>query len=275
MGPLLNLWRLTRPLNGLITILTIVIAAAITGPIEEWTAVLLAAASAFLIAGAANTLNDVYDVEIDRINRPDRILASRKLALPIARQAAYAEYLLGIILGFAISWQMGFMATFFAALTAVYSARLKGTPGWGNLVVSLSTGAAFIYGGLAVQRAEEAFIPALFAFSMHLGREIVKDMEDLKGDIASGAETLPILMGLKGASRLVILNFIFLIILTAWPYFSGLYSQIYFIIVLLGVYPVLLFVMGSLIHNPGARLAFLSKLLKIDMLAGLLAIYLH
>jgi len=86
--------QLARPVNAIITFLSVLVAAFITGTLEPLGAVILACISAGLIGSAANTINDYYDVEIDRINKPQRTLAAGKLMPQSALAAAIVQYAL-------------------------------------------------------------------------------------------------------------------------------------------------------------------------------------
>jgi len=271
---IVNLLRLSRPINVLITALSIGVAGIIAGIGDYGWQLGLAMVSAGLIAAAANTINDYYDIEIDRINKPERPLASGAIEPSIARLASILEYLPGIAIAAFISLPALAMAAFFSALTWIYASYFKRQPLSGNAVVSISTAAAFIYGGIAVNNYTETIYPAIFAFFFHFGREIIKDMEDMEGDQAAGARTLPLLYGTGAAKKLIWINFILLTIATLIPWLQGEYGSIYMWIVLLGVYPVLTYCLSILKGEPTPKqLNFLSNLLKADMLVGLLAVY--
>jgi len=266
--------RLSRPVNVLIACLTIIVAAQLAGGLMPLQNVIFAALSASLITIGANVINDYFDVTIDRINKPHRPLASGEISAHEALIYFGVVYLLAWIFAILISPPMFFIAFIFALLLYFYSYRLKRTVLWGNLAVSLSTAVAFIYGGLAVHNFRAMLFPAGFAFFFHLGREILKDMQDVVGDHRGGALTFPVKYGFQAAIKLVVLDFILLIILTIIPYILDVYSIKYFITVLFGIYPVLLYVLMNAWKNPGAsRLGMLSNLLKADMVIGLLAIY--
>ncbi|MEE9118324.1 MAG: UbiA family prenyltransferase, partial [Calditrichia bacterium] len=122
---------------------------------------------------------------------------------------------------------------------------------------------------------KETFFPAAFAFLFHLGREILKDIQDMEGDKQAGADTFPVKYGISRSIGLISVDFILLVFLTAIPYILGIYSIRYFMIICFGIYPVLLFVLyRSRKDSDPANLGFLSNLLKADMIIGLLAIYL-
>ncbi|GAB4343261.1 MAG: UbiA family prenyltransferase [Calditrichia bacterium] len=269
------LWQLSRPVNMFIGMLSIFLAAAITGTVQPLRNVLLAVLSGGLITAAANTINDFFDLAIDRVNKPYRPLPAGRLSPSLARKAAMLEFILGITLSAGINLPALMIAAIFSALLYFYSARLKRLPLWGNLTVSLATAFAFIYGGVAVHRVEAAFYPATFAFFFHLGREIIKDIQDIRGDSREKARTFPLVYGIIPALWLTTGVFILLTVLTIWPYLSGYYQLPYMLTVTVGIYPVLLYSLWQIWRDQSfAKMGLVSNLLKADMLVGLLAIYL-
>jgi len=266
---------LCRPLNVVIGMLSIFIGAFITGTIHPFDKVMLACLSGGVIAAAANVINDYYDVEIDKINKPYRPIAAGIITLNQAFVFSMTLFLVGIVLGGLINWQALVVSVFSAALLFLYSYRLKRTVLWGNLSVSLVTALAFIYGGIAVNRLGFALIPATFSFFYHLGREIIKDVEDIEGDRADHIQTLPIVHGPKVALLIATWVYLVLILLTIIPYIFRIFGTYYLITVLFIVDLVVGYVLISLWRNPTPRhLSKLSLILKLNMFAGLLAIYL-
>jgi geranylgeranylglycerol-phosphate geranylgeranyltransferase len=274
MKKILPIIRLSRPVNLIITFISIFIGAFLTESIEPIENVLLACLSGVFIAAAANTINDYFDLEIDRVNKPYRPLPSGLISPKICLVISLTEYGIGLILGLVISIEMFFFALLFSILLFFYSAYLKRTVVWGNFAVSASTAAAFIYGGLSVGNPLDAIIPAIFAFFYHFSREILKDIQDMEGDRKEKAITFPIRYGIQPAIQLIRLLFAILLILVLVPYITGWYGFTYLLIVLFGVYPVIIYVLIKVQQDthPG-ELGFLSNLLKADMLIGLLAIY--
>ena len=275
MSKILALIQLSRPVNVFISFLTIIIAAELAGGLSPLQNVILAAISAALITIGANVINDYYDIDIDRINKPNRPLAANI----VSKHAALVYFVIVYLLAWYLAYRIDILMFAIAATTSIllffYSFRLKRTILWGNLTVSLSTALAFVYGGLAVGHFKETLFPAAFAFLFHLGREILKDTQDVEGDKKAGAITYPIKYGYDSSIRLMTIVFIVLVFLTAIPYISGIYSLRYFMIICLGIYPVLAFVWyKSRLDNSPKNLGFLSNLLKADMIIGLLAIYL-
>ncbi len=269
------LLQITRPANCAIGGLSIFIAAAIAVPHPIWPQVWFAALSGILITAAANVINDWFDVEIDRINRPDRVLPSEKLSLNAALWWSIILFAAGVFFSIFVTVLGTAIAALSSILLIFYSAKLKRTAFWGNLAVSLVTGAAFIYGASAAGDWRAGVIPAIFAALFHFGREVLKDLEDVAGDAALAAQTIPIRYGRRSAMIIITCVYILLIVTTIIPFATGIYNLNYLLVVLPGVGGVLLGVIFILwTQRENANLRLLSQILKADMLVGLLAIYL-
>ena len=264
---------LARPVNVLIAILSFYVGGFVA--MDQWITptLFLACLSGGLITAAANTINDYFDVDIDRINRPLRPLPAGWISPAMARMLAFAEYMLGIGLAMGLPLIDKLMAPFFSLLTYFYSAHLKRKPLVGNLTVSLSTAAAFIYGAVAGGNIQAGIFPAIFAFLFHLGREIIKDIQDYQGDQLQQAQTLPVRAGIPIAIWFVRGTFLLLGIATFIPYAIHFYSDGYFWIVLLGIYPLIFYAFWQVKPESGFnKLEKISILLKADMVVGLVAI---
>jgi len=267
--------QISRPINSLITFLVIIVASVIS--IDGSYSVLkiiLAGLSGALTASAGNVINDYFDISIDRINRPERILPKGKLTL---REALVFYFFLTII-ALLLSAFIGIIAlleVFFAAsLLFFYSYKMKKIPLIGNFVIAFLTGFAFIYGGIAVNNVKTAIIPAMFALLINFIREIIKDMEDIEGDRQQGINTYPAVYGFEKTKTIIVFITIVLIILTVFPFVSKLYAIEYFLIVMVFVNPLLVYILKSLFADDSVKnLNKLSNLLKFNMVIGLIAIF--
>lgn len=298
------LFIIVRPLNVAITGVSIFVAAALVEPFNFTLAIAGAMISGMLIAAGANVINDLCDIDIDRINRPQRILPSGRLTPAAA--LAFTIFLLacGIFFSIFINKAALTIAVGSSMLLVFYSLRLKRQPLIGNLAVSAATALAFIYGAVAAQaglsRAEASdgilgmssmndvatlarawhrdwragIFPAVFSFLFHFGREVIKDIEDQAGDRTMRARTLPLVYGLGAAQAAATVAFIILILATLVPFYLGIYNTTYLWLVICGVDLVLVAAIYLLWKNPiQYRLRQISAVLKADMLIGLAAIY--
>ncbi len=269
------LFEISRPLNVLIAFLTIFIAAAVAaGGLQINREVVLAAISTALITIGANVINDIFDVAIDRINKPYRPLPAGKLSRNEALVYFLLVYAAGWLIAALINVTMFLIALIIGILLVFYSVWYKRTILFGNLVVSFATAVAFVYGGLAVGRIAETFFPAVFAFLFHFGREVIKDLQDTNGDRQAGAVTFAVKYGHKPSFYLTLVVFLVLIIVTLIPYILRIYNLAYLLVVIFGIYPVIglvLYVTWKTTEQK--KLGWMSTILKIDMLVGLLAIY--
>ncbi len=262
-----------RPVNVLIGMISIAVGALTAGRFSPLRNIFLACLSGGIITAAANAVNDYFDIEIDRINKPQRPLPAGKLQPGAVRNFAILLFCIGPVLGGFISLTAFIIALSASVLLFFYSSHFKRTVLWGNFIVSCFSALAFIYGGVAVNRVEIAVIPAAFAFFFHFGREILKDIEDMEGDRLEKADTFPVRFGLRCSRRLITLIFFLLICLTFLPYIYQVFGKIYLLIVLFGVDLFLLFVIISLWRDASkANLHKLSEWLKLDMLVGLLSV---
>lgn len=265
---------LTRPLNCVIAFISIFIGGFVTGTIHPLGKLLLAALSGTLVAAAANAVNDVFDLAIDRINKPNRPLPSGMVTSKAAYRYAVILFVLGMACGALIHWQGLLVAVCSSILLYLYSARLKRTVLWGNLTVAFISGLAFVYGGLAVGRTLQALVVGGFALFYHLAREIIKDAEDVEGDAKDGAVTLPIRYGVKSALLVATCVMLLLIGLTLIPYYLSIFSVSYLWVVVLGVDAFLMFVIISMWRDSDPKnLGRLALLMKFNMFVGLIAVY--
>src|SRR5512137_2165578 len=151
----------------------------------------------FLITGAGNAINDYYDREIDAINRPGRPLPSGRISPAAAWRYSLALFLAGSFLAGLVNSICLFLAAFNSLLLFFYARNLKAMPLSGNITVAFLTGSTFLFGGAAagMQGLVANQVPFLLSFLVSMSREIAKDIEDMAGDLAGGARTLPILAG--------------------------------------------------------------------------------
>ena len=266
-------FALARPLNALIAFVVILAAGVIASTSStDWMNVVVAAVAGTLLASAANMINDVFDVEIDRINKPNRPLPAGRMSPRTASFAALLTALAGVCLSLVAGTGIFLIALVSSVLIYMYSAWLKHVPLLGNLTVAALTAVAFLYGALAAGSMRAGIVPALFAFGYNFGREILKDVEDIEGDRAAGIPTLPVVAGVRAALWTVTGVFALVLAGTVLPYLFKVFDLVYLLIVIPGVDVPLLAVSLSMWRNPKPEnLSKLNSWLKYGMLAGVLA----
>ncbi len=264
--------KISRCQNNLITFVSVLLGGFIGG-VSSWTGLLLAGISASLISAGGYVLNDYFDLEIDKINRPERVLPRGELLSKTALIFSVTLFGAGLILSFLLAFTSAIIALAATFFLVLYDAKFKREFLIGNVTVGAVCALAFVYGGVFSRSPEISWIPAILAFLFHMGRELIKDMEDLKGDKAARSETFPIAYGMKNSQALASAIFVVLIIMTLFPYKLRILS-IYYLILVLVMDLVLVYVVVSLWNNPSRQnLGALSRLLKFQMVLGLLAIF--
>ena len=228
--------------------------------------------STIFIAAGGYLINDYYDIKIDYVNKPDRVVAGRFIS---RRQILFAHTLLtalGILGGTYVSIKIGMLNVLAAGLLWLYSNQLKRMPLWGNFAIASLT-ALSVY--LVYFYYQQSFFLILsytaFAFYMSLIREIIKDMEDLKGDKAFGLRTLPISIGMHKTKNAI--YFIIVLFLLTVSYL--LFEEPKFFKVLGGLFlSLLILFIGITRADKPNDYKRLSRWSKIIMLLGLLSMLL-
>ncbi len=265
---------LIRPVNLLITFLSIVAAGILAGGgWGEMMPMFLAGVAGAAVAAGANAINDYFDVDIDRINRPERPIPSGRLTAEQAWRVWLTSSILGCACGLTIGpWPFA-ITIGSVVLLYLYSRTLKSTPLAGNLVVGGMTGMAFMFGGTAIGAVDQAVVPALFAFLVNVAREIVKDIEDREGDARHHAGTLPVRYGIGPARLAATVALLSLIIVTILAYTREHYDVIYLRIVLVADVLLAYVAVSVWWSDTPRQMRRLSLVLKSTMIVGLAAIF--
>ncbi len=263
--------ELFRPLNGVISLVAVLVGAFVSRSPTWWWPALLGGLATFAAAAGANAVNDGLDVEIDRVNRPGRPVPSGRVTPRQAFVTAGVAYAVSLVLAAAVGPRAAVLAASCIAVTVVYSRVLKGVPVVGNIAVALVAAAPFLMGGFTQDRYLLALVPTALAFLLHLAREIVKDVEDAAGDAASRVRTLAVRRGPGPALALARGVLIVLIGLAALPFALGVYGWGYAaVVVVMDVMIVRLMrtMAGNIGRSGSARP---SNALKAVMALGLVA----
>jgi geranylgeranylglycerol-phosphate geranylgeranyltransferase len=266
-----GLFRITRPANcfaaGIAAIVAYLIA---TGTVIPQ--VLLLFAVVALVTAAGNVINDYFDVEIDRVNRPDRPIPSGQVSLPAARAWAVTLFLAGIVVCLFTNGLCIAIAVINSLLLIGYAAWLKRTPLLGNIAVAYLAGSMFLFGGAldGLPGLIHVLPFAVMTFFAMLARELVKDAEDVDGDKASGAVTLPIRYGIRPTVLLAFACAVLAALASLVPY---LWWGLWYAGGILVVDALLLIACGKAVRcqTPGeVKESGAATLLKLGMFASLI-----
>jgi 4-hydroxybenzoate polyprenyltransferase len=272
------LLKLIRVSNLVILALTqYFIAVFLIGPRGKWQEIIfdprlfLVILSTAMIAAAGYIINDYYDIKIDIINKPKRVIIGKILKRRVAIFTHTLFNTLGILIGLSVSWKIALINFAAAFLLWLYSNSLKRLPLIGNLVVSFLTSLSIVI--VAVYFGKNynlVLIFAIFAFFISLVREIIKDMEDVKGDAAFGCKTLPLVYGIRKTKFLIYTLIIaFLIILLLLGKELSEYMIWYFLLFIFLPVAFLIFKLHK--SDTSKDFRFLSIWCKLIMISGVIS----
>jgi 4-hydroxybenzoate polyprenyltransferase len=253
----------------------------VIGPAEEWASILTEPAflmlctATLLIAAAGYIINDYYDIKIDIVNNPKRVVIGKVLTRRVALLTHFVLNAVAVLISLFLGWKI-FLTVFMAAfLMWYYSNSLKRLALWGNITISLLTGISIYFlSFLSDNNVKLVIIYAFFAFMLSLIREIIKDMEDMKGDALYGCKTLPIVWGVKNTKYFIFVISLAFIIIMAFL-FEERYNNYLALYFLVAVLPVFFFLLYKLLKAETERdYRKLSSLSKWIMLIGLTSIFL-
>ncbi|RJQ30831.1 MAG: hypothetical protein C4562_07335 [Actinobacteria bacterium] len=174
----------------------------------------LASASAAILNGASNTLNQYFDVEIDKINKPNRPLPSNLLSVKGVLLFALGLYFLSLIIAGFVTWQFFYIVLAAVLFTYSYSGppfRTKRFVFLSNLTIAFPRGMLPVAGWSVVKNINvvEPWAIGLIFFLFLLGAASTKDFADVRGDAKYDIKTLPIKYGFKKSAALIVPFLIF------------------------------------------------------------------
>ncbi len=282
-------------------------------PMESWSSVpvflnafhfLLLSLSTVLIAAAGYIINDYFDVKIDVINRPQKVIIDNIISRRVAILWHSLFNVLGFLLAFYLAWKLHnyFVVSIQLVCTLLlwfYSTSFKRQFVIGNVVVAILTGLTVMilavfepalythinfnyflhaHNRILVNPFGVIAVYTYFAFMLTWMREIVKDMEDFKGDAEDGCVTMPIKIGLQRSTRYIILLGILVVIpltVAGIKLFSGNWSVLGIYIFAALIIPLILWMILLPRNTTAKHYGLASKRLKFIMLAGIASLLLY
>ena len=251
-----------------------------------------------LITSGGYVINDYFDIKIDEVNKPAHMVVGTYIRRRTAIKWHILLSSLGSLLGFYLAWKIrlisfGLIFPVISFLLFWYSVKYKRKLVWGNLIVAVLSAMVviivFLYEFFWIRLHPEFFTDMLpdlfwvsriftayatFAFLVTFFREVIKDMEDVKGDSAVGCKTLPIICGMQ-AARYLVSSLIFLTILLLGfgltvLYRLGLMVPFWYLLITTQM-PMIYLIYRVFSSNTPQEYHIMSNICKLVMVAGVLS----
>lgn len=286
-------WELMRLEHGVMLFIAIIIGSVISQKIlydktifPNIIKLIFTFFTALFLEASTFALNDYYDLDIDKKNnRLDRPLVRGDINPKTALYIFYILFPLGILSSFFVNYTCFIIAIITAFFAIIYDIKLKKVKLIGNFYIAYTMAIPFIFGGASVIKENELtffipsiiFIISIIAFLTGVGREIMKDVMDYKGDEKKGVKSFPRYIGIRGSNFLSALFFIVAIILSFFPYvmntYAFYYKNTYYLAIVLITDIMLLSTSLQLIFNKNVNVKFYRSFTLLAIFFGLLAFF--
>jgi len=243
------LWmELSRPFTLVAPALGVVsgaITAAGAHPRDPWTPELfinmgIGALMAAVLNAASNALNQIYDLEIDRINKPGRPLTSGRMTMREAWIFTIVMYVIALTLAWLVSpggrHECFWIVVVATVATFIYSCpplRTKQRGIWANITIAIPRGVLLKVAGWSCVKTvfglEPWFIGSIFGLFL-LGAATTKDFADMEGDAKGGCRSLPILYGVRRTAWMISPSFVLPFLLISYGAFAGILTGNFYLL---------------------------------------------
>ena len=267
----------------------------------------LLAISVVLIAAAGYIINDVNDIKVDEINKPDKVIIGKYISPKVAEFLYIGLNVLGVLIATYVgeaagNYRLVLLHITIAGILWIYSKYIKNTFLIGNVLVAIASSAValtyFIFQSLGYMKEYGNILKSvyksivggplntlwlysigltIFAFVLTIIREIIKDLQDYPGDFSAGAGTIPIVLGEKATKRTIIGASVFfalaLIYVLHFKINSSPFNEISFILYvwLLIIIPVIDLIYGVIKAKKSQDYQRPSNTCKFIMISGILS----
>ena len=275
-------WKLVRPINLLLTALTQLLFILSASRINhsflhfDWSNIrfkesITTMLACVFVAAGGYVINDIFDIETDNINRPEKLILSKHISPKAAKIFYVILTSLGIISGFLTGIGMGILCIVLAILLYFYSSDLKGEMLQGNLLIAMMAGMVVYVASRGVFNVQNTYFAeyATVAFLITMARELIKDIEDIEGDKTQEYETYPILKGVRATKILAAIFLFVTLFIAVLLIFQSNEFLFRAYIALLIITPIFYFL--YLLYNANEKGQFrkISNWLKLTMFIGL------
>lgn len=264
--------KIIRYSNALMAAVTVFLGYWLSDSTLPVNSLLLLAFATICSTGFGNVINDIIDIDSDRISHPHRPLPTGDISVNSAKLYSVFLVTLALTCSFSVSFLYGMATLLPLIFLTFYAFFLKATPIAGNLIVAGLVAYTILYGAIGTSGFNRLILPAALAFLLNFSREIVKDLQDLEGDRSSGIITSAILPQPVLKTIILISSLSYLVILASTIIMKQF--GIYYAIISLGIALPIHACRTTLILQNGweNRLKNISSLFKFEMLSGLVAL---
>ena len=272
-----SILRLLRPANCTMGLVGVLIGALVGRGLDIFGLdylfeLLLGSFIAFFFMAAGNMLNDYFDRDLDRINHPERPIPAGLIKPNQVIFSAGAIFMILLLLGLLVNVYMFYILIAATFLMLGYELVFKRRGLVGNFTIGLLVGMLFLFGAAVVQEFGVVLFLFILALLATLTREIVKDIQDIKGDI--DRITLPKQIGIKASARAAAVVILLAIIISPFPALPQLFTLFTYnglnLVYLVLIIPAdIIFIISIKYYTKNPKLA--QNLLKLGMLIALLA----
>jgi len=204
------------------------------GNMPEIDVAVLGFLTGFFVSGFAMISNDYFDLDVDRINRPERPLPSGRVTVSELVVLSCVFTLCGFVTALLLGPLLLLVAIVGWAIAFLYNWKYKESGLPGNLMVSYSVAATFIFGGFAAGRPFDGvvWVFGALAFTFDLGEEIANGVMDMEGDAKRSVKSIAITRGRRFALRLSAALFAVVVALSFLPYAAGWLEELYLALII-------------------------------------------
>jgi 4-hydroxybenzoate polyprenyltransferase len=224
------------------------------------------------VVAAGYIINNFYDVKADKINRPLKAGIDNYVKQETKLSLYFLLNFLGFVFGYFVSWKAALFFSIYIFSIWFYSHKLKKYPFTGLLAATtLTIFPFFVIFVYYMNFSQIIFVHAIFLFLVILVRELIKDLENIKGAIVNNYNTFPVVYGEEKTKNisllLLILTFIPITILFNFPELS--YMKYYFYLALTTLIIVGLYLRKATNQK---NYRFLHNILKLLLLIGVISL---
>jgi geranylgeranylglycerol-phosphate geranylgeranyltransferase len=282
-------YKIIRPVNCILSGFALFVGIVIVlGPdvlIKELPIFTIGALIMFFVAAGGFVINDIFDIEIDRINQPHRMLPLKRISLKVAWLYSMVLFGFALILSFYVmtiptDLNLGLIPILFPLFgilsLILYAKWFKRYGLFGNLVISILSVIPLMVGGFFINEFTRSVFPVLVGFLLIYSREIIKDIEDIKGDVEASDRfySLPVLIGITPTVFIIRILLIALIFSTYYPFIFQIsyffsYSTLLTVIILNILVLWVLFSLKGKGESLRQKAKKGRKILKVSIILGL------